>query len=71
MIILCKKYSMGVTGLFKVLYDIIQHEFENSYFFFLLYCSHFVIATTKTQKHTKIFLYQHTPVVTNKVCNIN
>ena len=51
MIILCKKYSMCVTGLFKVLYDIIQHEFENSYFFFLLHCSHFVIATTKTQKN--------------------
>ena len=24
---------MGLTGHFKVLYDILQHEFENWYFF--------------------------------------
>ena len=61
MVILCKKYSMGLTGRFKVLYDILQHEFENIYFFLLLYCSHFVIHTKNTQKRykkidTKIFL---------------
>ena len=67
---------MGLTGLFKVLYDIFQHEFENWYFFFLLYFSHFVIPSKNTHKMykkigTKIFPYQYTPVVTKKVCNIN
>ena len=29
MIIVCKKYSIGLTGHFKVLYDILQQELEN------------------------------------------
>ena len=44
---------MGLTGHFKVLYDIIQHELENWYFFFLLYFSHFVIPSKNTQKCIK------------------
>ena len=50
MIMLCKKYYMGLTGHFEVLYDILQHQFENLYIFFLLYCSLFVIPMKNTHK---------------------